>query len=830
MSKTLIEKIHDIPLEEIMGDRFGKYSKYIIQDRALPDVRDGLKPVQRRILFSMYKDKNTYDRETKKSAKTVGAVIGNYHPHGDTSVYDAMVRMSQNWKMREVLIEMQGNNGSIDGDGPAAMRYTEARLSKISNLLLQDLEKKCVLMAPTFDDATFEPTVLPAHFPNLLVNGSTGISAGYATNIPPHNLAEVIDGTILRLENPDCTLEDVMQYIKGPDFSTGGIIEGKKDIVEAYRTGKGKVIVKCKYEIIKEKNNHQIIITEIPFDVIKSNIIKKIEEIRLNKQVDGILEVRDESDKNDNLRIAIDLKKDANSFLIMNYILKNTEAQINYSFNMVSIVNRRPKVLGLLEIIDAFIAHKTEVVTLRTKYDLENYKARLHIVEGFIKALSILDEVIKTIRKSKNKTDAKENLVKEFNFTMMQADAIVMMQLYKLTNTDVTDLENEYKELTKMIDLLTKILENKSALKRVIKNELNVIKRDFMNPRKTEIKDEITEIKIEKKDMVSKEDYVVIVSSSGYIKKISLKSYASSEGQETGLKEFDYVEGMYKINNLSTIIMFTNLGNYLYVPVSEISEFKYKDIGMHVSNIVKISDGEKIIRSIAVSDFNTENYITAFTKNGMVKRMLLNNFVSQRYSRPIQMFKLKENDELLSISKINDDNVFVITKNGFALRFKTEEIPVVGLKTTGVKLIKLVQDEVKSAFVSKTDNEFITIFTLDNTAKRIKIDQVPITNRGKKGIMVVKPTKLKKYNILKAFNLSSKSLLGILTTDINEIKNSDIPIFDRLSNGTIISKKDILDVFKVQKIKDVRILKKEEIVKPEARQINLNDIIDDFKI
>ena len=830
MSKTLIEKIHDIPLEEIMGDRFGKYSKYIIQDRALPDVRDGLKPVQRRILFSMYKDKNTYDRETKKSAKTVGAVIGNYHPHGDTSVYDAMVRMSQNWKMREVLIEMQGNNGSIDGDGPAAMRYTEARLSKISNLLLQDLEKKCVLMAPTFDDATFEPTVLPAHFPNLLVNGSTGISAGYATNIPPHNLAEVIDGTILRLENPDCTLEDVMQYIKGPDFSTGGIIEGKKDIVEAYRTGKGKVIVKCKYEIIKEKNNHQIIITEIPFDVIKSNIIKKIEEIRLNKQVDGILEVRDESDKNDNLRIAIDLKKDANSFLIMNYILKNTEAQINYSFNMVAIVNRRPKVLGLLEIIDAFIAHKTEVVTLRTKYDLENYKARLHIVEGFIKALSILDEVIKTIRKSKNKTDAKENLVKEFNFTMMQADAIVMMQLYKLTNTDVTDLENEYKELTKMIDLLTKILENKSALKRVIKNELNVIKRDFMNPRKTEIKDEITEIKIEKKDMVSKEDYVVIVSSSGYIKKISLKSYASSEGQETGLKEFDYVEGIYKINNLSTIIMFTNLGNYLYVPVSEISEFKYKDIGMHVSNIVKISDGEKIIRSIAVSDFNTENYITAFTKNGMVKRMLLNNFVSQRYSRPIQMFKLKENDELLSISKINDDNVFVITKNGFALRFKTEEIPVVGLKTTGVKLIKLVQDEVKSAFVSKTDNEFITIFTLDNTAKRIKIDQVPITNRGKKGIMVVKPTKLKKYNILKAFNLSSKSLLGILTTDINEIKNSDIPIFDRLSNGTIISKKDILDVFKVQKIKDVRILKKEEIVKPEARQINLNDIIDDFKI
>ena len=835
--ENVLEKIQEYALEEIMGLRFGAYAKEIIQDRAIPDVRDGLKPVQRRILFGMYRGHHTYDNPYVKSARSVGDIMGKYHPHGDSSIYEAMVRMSQWWKQSTPYIDMHGNNGSMDGDSPAAMRYTEARLAKISEELLKDLDKNTVAWAPNFDDTLLEPTVLPAKFPNLLVNGANGISAGYATNIPPHNLGEIIDATIKRIDSPNCRLDTILEIVKGPDFPTGGIVEGKQGIIDAFKTGRGKVIVKAKYEFKKEKGKEQIIIDQIPFDVNKAMLVQKMDAIRIDKKLDGIAEVRDESDR-DGLRIVVDLKSGANKDIVINYLLKNTELQISYNYNMVAIVNKRPMTLGILELLDAYIEHQKEILTRRSEFDLANYKARLNIVDGFLKMIDVLDAVIKTIRASKNKMDAKENIMKEFDFNPEQAEAIVTLQLYKLTNTDVNALKEEKENLLKYIKALELILSDENKLKDVMKHELRKIKQEYAVDRKTEIKDEVTEIKIEKMDMVSKEDYVVIVSSSGYIKKISLKSYNSSEGQVTGLKEFDYVEGIYKINNLSTILMFTNLGNYLYVPVSEINEFKYKDIGMHVSNIVKISDGEKIIRSIAVEDFNANKYITAFTKNGMVKRMELKNFVSQRYSRPIQMFKLKDGDELLSISKINDENVFVVTKNGFALRFKTEEIPVVGLKTSGVKLIKLVDDEVRSAFITKADNECVTIFTLDNTAKRVKLDQIPITNRGKKGLMIVKPTKVKNYNILKAFNLSSKSLLGVITTDINEIKNSEIPILDRLSNGSVISKKDILGVFKVQKIKDVRKHEPKEASNEKqenesehvSKQINLNDIIDDFKI
>ena len=835
--ENVLEKIQEYALEEIMGLRFGAYAKEIIQDRAIPDVRDGLKPVQRRILFGMYRGHHTYDNPYVKSARSVGDIMGKYHPHGDSSIYEAMVRMSQWWKQSTPYIDMHGNNGSMDGDSPAAMRYTEARLAKISEELLKDLDKNTVAWAPNFDDTLLEPTVLPAKFPNLLVNGANGISAGYATNIPPHNLGEVIDATIKRIDSPNCRLDTILEIVKGPDFPTGGIVEGKQGIIDAFKTGRGKVIVKAKYEFKKEKGKEQIIIDQIPFDVNKAMLVQKMDAIRIDKKLDGIAEVRDESDR-DGLRIVVDLKSGANKDIVINYLLKNTELQISYNYNMVAIVNKRPMTLGILELLDAYIEHQKEILTRRSEFDLANYKARLNIVDGFLKMIDVLDAVIKTIRASKNKMDAKENIMKEFDFNPEQAEAIVTLQLYKLTNTDVNALKEEKENLLKYIKALELILSDENKLKDVMKHELRKIKQEYAVDRKTEIKDEVTEIKIEKMDMVSKEDYVVIVSSSGYIKKISLKSYNSSEGQVTGLKEFDYVEGIYKINNLSTILMFTNLGNYLYVPVSEINEFKYKDIGMHVSNIVKISDGEKIIRSIAVEDFNVNKYITAFTKNGMVKRMELKNFVSQRYSRPIQMFKLKDGDELLSISKINDENVFVVTKTGFALRFKTEEIPVVGLKTSGVKLIKLVDDEVRSAFITKADNECVTIFTLDNTAKRVKLDQIPITNRGKKGLMIVKPNKVKNYNILKAFNLSSKSLFGVITTDINEIKNSEIPILDRLSNGSVISKKDILAVFKVQKIKDVRKHepketsneKQESESKYVSKQINLNDIIDDFKI
>ena len=622
---TIIEKINDFALEEIMGERFGRYAKYIIQDRALPDVRDGLKPVQRRILYSMYKDKNTYDKETRKSAKTVGNVIGNYHPHGDTSVYDAMVRLSQKWKQRVILVDMQGNNGSIDGDGPAAMRYTEAKLAKISNILLEDIEKDSVEMALTFDDYSYEPTVLPAYFPNLLVNGSTGISAGYATNIPPHNLGEVIDATIKRIDSPNCRLDTIMDIVKGPDFPTGGIVEGKDALIKAYTTGKGKVVVKARYSFESVKGKEQIVITEIPYDTLKCNIIRKIEEIRLDKKIDGIVEVRDESDKNDELRIVIDLKKDANKDLIINYLLKNTDLQTNYTFNMVAIVNKTPKTLGILEMLDAFIAHNKEVVTKRTKFDLDVDLKKIHIIEGFIKALDILDEVIKTIRKSKNKTDAIENLMHEYEFTKAQAEAIVMMQLYKLTNTDVTELKNEFDALTKEIAYFREILASEEKLMGVIKDKLRSIKKEFADSRRTTIKDEVSEIKIDTLDMISKEDFIVCISNNGYVKKVSLKSYNMTNNEYPGVRENDYIEGFYKINNIDTVLLFTNLGNYLFLPVREIQEAKYKDIGSHISNYIKVSDGEKIVKSIGVAKFD-DTIITAFTKLGMVKRMLLKDF------------------------------------------------------------------------------------------------------------------------------------------------------------------------------------------------------------
>ncbi len=839
--KTLVEKIFNYSLEEIMGDRFGRYSKYIIQDRALPDVRDGLKPVQRRILYSMYKDKNTYDKPTRKSAKAVGNVMGQYHPHGDSSIYDAMVRMSQNWKQREVLIDMQGNNGSIDGDGPAAMRYTEARLSKISNVLLKDIEKDTVLMAPTFDDESLEPTVLPASFPHLLVNGATGISAGYATNIPPHNLGEVIDATIKRIDSPNSRLETIMESIIGPDFPTGGILEGKEGIISAYKTGKGKVILKSKYEFNKEKSVEKIVITEIPYDTLKCNIIKKIEEIRIDKKIDGMVEVRDESDKNDNLRIVIDLKKDANKDLIINYLLKNTELQINYNFNVVAIVNRRPKTLGLLELLDAFIAHQREVVVKRTKFDLVHSEARKHIVDGFIRALSILDEIIKTIRRSKNKGDSIENLVKEFEFSRLQAEAIVNMQLYKLTNTDVTELQNELEYLANLIKELNEILNSEEKLKNVMKTELREIKKEYANPRRTVIKDEVSEIIIDELEMVSKEDFVVCVSSSGYIKKISLKSYSASTDETPGLKEGDYIESLYKLNNLDTLVLFTNKGNYLYLPVRNINEFKYKDIGSHVSNWISISEDEKVIKSLVIS--KNDNYIvTAFTKFGMVKRMNIKDFDVSRYSKPITMFKLKDNDELLGVSKLDDKEVLLVTKLGLALKYETSEIPVVGLKTSGVKSIKLSdKDEVVSAFVINSLKEYLTVFTNRNTAKRIKISDIIKTTRAKKGSKIINSPKSKEYNILKCFNSSSKNIYGLVRDDIAYIKSSDINIMDKNSVGGEISKKDIIDVFNVTTLKVINnkpiVEEKEEIVEemvkteePKEKKLTMSDFFDEFKL
>jgi len=833
----ILGRIYDYTLEEIMGERFSEYAKDIIQNRAIPDVRDGLKPVQRRILYAMFRDRNTYEKAHKKSATAVGNVMGHYHPHGDSSIYEAMVHMSQWWKQNECYIDMHGNNGSMDGDSAAAMRYTEARLSKISGELLKDIDKDTVEWAPNFDDTLYEPIVLPAKYPNLLVNGAKGISAGYATEIPPHNLGEVIDATIKRIDSPNCRLETILDIIKGPDFPTGGIVEGRKEINECLTNGKGKVVIRSKYEIIEEKNRKQVIFHEIPFEVNKALLVKKISDIIYDKKIEGMIEIRDESDREEKVRIALDLKKDANTENILNYLFKNTELQINYNYNMVAIVNKRPMVVGVVEVLDAYINHQKEVITRRTRFDLEHAKKRMHIVEGLIKAISILDEVIKVIRASKNKQDAINNLVKEFNFTSEQADAIVTLQLYRLTNTDITVLEEEFNNLKKIIRALEMILSDEENLKSVMKEELRKIKHEYATERKTEIKEEITEIKIDTESMIPKEDCIVVVTKDGYVKRSSLRSYQATN-DETTLKENDYIIGLYEVNTMDTILMFTDKGNYIYIPVYELPDLKWKDLGKHISNIVKMGT-ENIIKSIAVTDFDIDKYITIFTKEGMVKKTKLDEFKVTRYSKPMVCMKLKGNDEVVSVTDSSGIDVFITTKNGYGLRYSSLEISPIGLKASGVKAISLKDDEVVSGSIF-TDMEYITFITDKNTAKRVKMTEFEKNSRARKGVRVIRDVKTNPHNILKAFVINPKQELGIMTNGIEVIKNTDITIADRNSVGSSISKTTIFDVFEVsslskiekEEIVEVKVEEKEEVSleQIDKKILTIDDFLDDFKI
>ena len=792
--EEIIKKIYDYSLEDIMGQSFGRYSKYIIQDRAIPDVRDGLKPVQRRILYSMYKEHNTYDKPTKKSANAVGLVMANYHPHGDSSIYEAIVRMSQWWKNEAPLVEMQGNNGSIDGDSAAASRYTEARLSKIAGELLRDIDKTGIVpMAPNYDDRLLEPTVLPSRFPNLLVNGTTGISAGYATNMPPHNLGEVIDATIFRIDNPNSRLETVMNYIKGPDFPTGGIILGVDGIKKAYETGRGKIFVRANTKIEKNK----IIITEIPYEVNKQILVRRMDEIRLDKKIDGIVEVRDESDK-DGLQITVELKKDADANNILNYLYKNTDLQISYNFNNVVIVNRRPMQLGLLGLLDAYIVHQRDVVYKATEYDLKTAKASYHIMEGLVKAISILDEVIALIRRSKNKADAIANLVSEYEFTNTQAEAIVNLQLYRLTNTDVVLLEEEMKKLEERIRTYEEILANPSKLDGVIKDDLRKIKKEYGIERRTEIKDEAPEIKIDTTRMIPKEEVIVSITNDGYIKRVPLRSYMSSNGEETTLKENDYIIGLYSINTSSIMLLFTNNGNYLYLPVYDIPEGKWKELGKHISNIISLSPEERVIGSIPVYDFDREVYITAFSKNGMIKRTLLKDFRVQRYSKPMKMMNLKDGDELINVTNSSANNVFIATYNGYGLWYDVSEVPVVGVKAAGVKAISLKDDYVVSGILFDDNEEYVTIFTDKGTGKRTKLLEFEKTSRAKRGILLMKVIKSNPSKIVNVYIANNKNIVGIISDNYSKlVKISEVSIMDRYSNGSYVIKDRINNSYMV---------------------------------
>lgn len=790
-----------------MGERFGRYSKYIIQDRALPDIRDGLKPVQRRILYSMNKDSNTFDKSYRKSAKSVGNIMGNFHPHGDSSIYDAMVRMSQNWKNREILVEMHGNNGSMDGDPPAAMRYTEARLSEIAGYLLQDIEKKTVPFAWNFDDTEKEPTVLPAAFPNLLVNGSTGISAGYATDIPPHNLAEVIDAAVYMIDHPTAKIDKLMEFLPGPDFPTGAIIQGRDEIKKAYETGKGRVVVRSKTEIEKLKSGkEQIVITEIPYEINKANLVKKIDDVRVNNKVAGIAEVRDESDR-DGLRIAIELKKDANTELVLNYLFKYTDLQINYNFNMVAIDNFTPRQVGIVPILSSYIAHRREVILARSRFDKEKAEKRLHIVEGLIRVISILDEVIALIRASENKADAKENLKVSYDFTEEQAEAIVTLQLYRLTNTDVVVLQEEEAELREKIAMLAAIIGDERTMYNLMKKELREVKKKFATPRLSSLEDTAKAIEIDTASLIAEEDTYVSVTKAGYIKRTSPRSFAASTLEEIGKRDDDRLIFVQSAKTTQHLLMFTSLGNVIYRPIHELADIRWKDIGEHLSQtITNFETNEEILYVEVLDQFDDATTYFAVTRLGQIKRVERKEFTPWRTykSKSVKYAKLKDDtDQIVAVAPIKLDDVVLVSQNGYALRFNIEEVPVVGAKAAGVKAMNLKEDDVlQSGFICNTSSFYL--LTQRGSLKRVSIEEILATSRAKRGLQVLRELKNKPHRVFLAGAVAEQGFVGdFFSTEVDvndqtllvqsnkgtiyESRLQDLNLSERTSNGSFIS-------------------------------------------
>ncbi|MBY4963121.1 DNA topoisomerase IV subunit A [Streptococcus suis] len=803
-----MSNIQNMSLEDIMGERFGRYSKYIIQERALPDIRDGLKPVQRRILYSMNKDGNTFDKGYRKSAKSVGNIMGNFHPHGDYSIYDAMVRMSQDWKNREILVEMHGNNGSMDGDPPAAMRYTEARLSEMAGYLLADIEKKTVPFAWNFDDTEKEPTVLPAAFPNLLVNGATGISAGYATDIPPHNLAEVIDAVVYMIDHPTAKLEKLMEFLPGPDFPTGAIIQGADEIKKAYETGKGRVVVRSRCEIEQLKaGKKQIVITEIPYEVNKAVLVKKIDDVRVNNKVPGIAEVRDESDRT-GLRIAIELKKDSDEQTILNYLYKYTDLQINYNFNMVAIDNFTPRQVGLQKILSSYIAHRREIIIARSKFDKEKAEKRLHIVEGLIRVISILDEVIALIRASENKADAKENLKISYDFSEEQAEAIVTLQLYRLTNTDIVTLENEEAALREQIQTLAAIIGDERTMFNLMKKELREVKKQFGNPRLSELQEQAETIEIDTASLIVEEETFVSVTKAGYIKRTSPRSFNASTLEEMGKRDDDQLIFLQNAKTTQHLLLFTNLGNIIYRPVHELTDIRWKDIGEHLSQtLMNFDTNEEIIFAELVENFEEGTYF-AVTKYGQIKRVERKEFTPWRTykSKSTKYAKLKDaEDVVITVSPVVLDDIMLMTEKGYALRFNIEEVPIIGAKAAGVKAVNLKdEDVVAAAFISNTSSVYL--LTQRGSLKRMATEEIPVTSRAKRGLQVLRELKAKPHRIFAAgpvltdqgdFDLFSTANEDDTTSQILHVQSktgklyevdvTQLSLSERTSNGSFIS-------------------------------------------
>lgn len=789
-------KIQELTLEDVMGDRFGRYSKYIIQERALPDIRDGLKPVQRRILYAMNQDGNTFDKAFRKSAKSVGNVMGNFHPHGDSSIYEAMVRLSQDWKLREPLIEMHGNNGSMDGDPAAAMRYTEARLSKIAGEMLQDIDKKTVDMVLNFDDTEYEPTVLPARFPNLLVNGATGISAGYATEIPPHNLSEVIDAILFLMNHPKATLEDLMDFVKGPDFPTGGIIQGLAGIKQAYETGRGRIVVRSRTKIVPLKGNKsQIEVSEIPYEVNKAQLVKKIDEIRILKKIEGIAEVRDESDRQ-GLSVVIELKRDVNAEGILTYLLKNTDLQITYNFNMVAIYHQRPEHVGLKTILTAYLEHQRDVVTRRTQFNLQKAMDRQHIVQGLIKAMSILDQVIKTIRGSKDKKDAKQNLVSQFDFSEIQAEAIVTMQLYRLTNTDVTQLEKESAELAKAIATYQLILAEPKELDKVLRRELKAVQKAYPTSRLTEIQNEIQELKVKTEVVIPQEDVIVMISHDGYIKRTSLRSYSASEPDDNGLKDEDYPIYLAKNSTLDHLMMFTNMGHLIYRPIYEIADAKWKDTGEHISQTIGLAENERITWVYSFENLKATGKFLVATSDGYIKQTAFADYTPGRTykTRASQFIKMKSDDATVVtveyLPAAPTGTLILITQHGYGLRYDLSEVPTIGAKAVGVKSMDLRDDAIVRATIA-ADDDLIAMITQRGSFKKMKVADLPVTSRARRGVQVLRELKNNPHRVADYVLVTSDAngvALDVLTDrgKHHSILNDDHPTSTRYSNGSFV--------------------------------------------
>ncbi len=739
------DDIQTINIEETLQNSYLDYSMSVIVGRALPDVRDGLKPVHRRILYAMDKLNLSHGAKYKKSARIVGDVIGQYHPHGDTAVYDALVRMAQDFSMRMELVDGQGNFGSVDGDSAAAMRYTEARMTKYASELLKDLEKNTVNMIDNYDATTKEPDVMPTRVPNLLINGSSGIAVGMATNIPPHNPTEIVNGLKVLLANHDASLADLMEHIKAPDFPTGGIIFGKKGIIDAYETGRGRIKVRAKTHIEQKAKKEVIVIDELPYQVNKARLIENVANLVKDKLIEGVSEIRDESDR-DGMRVVIELKRDAISEIVLNNLFKQTAMQVTFGIIMLSILNREPRIFGLIDILKHFINHRKTIIIRRTIFDLEKAKARAHILEGLKKAIDIIDDVIRIIKASTNEDDARENLVSEFDFSKIQATSIVAMRLGRLTGLEIEKIENELTELMELIKYLESILKSEEVLHGIIGEEFDEILETYTTPRRTDIEDDYDDIDIE--DLIPNEPMVVTITHRGYIKRVPLASY---EKQKRGGKgktavttyEDDFIESFFTCNTHDTLLFVTDRGQLHWLKVYKIPEGSRTAKGKAVVNLINLVADEKIQSIIPTTDFSEEKSLVFFTKNGVVKRTNLSEFNNIR-SNGVRAIVLDESDELIT-AKIADQSIkylFIVTKLAQCIKFEIEKTREQGRSTRGVRGIKfkLEGDEVVDANIIESDEQEILIVAEKGIGKRTDAGEYRLTNRGGSGVIAMKMT------------------------------------------------------------------------------------------